>query len=216
MDALTVILLVAYSSLVLEITVFPIPSEASTYQLLFRANGAAGNDALDRARLRPTAAKLLLYLLPTALGVGLFIIPLIATWFPAVLGPLWPLDSWQIEPLWWSGATLVVAGRTVTFVSVLQLRAARSRGEAALGAEGLFRFSRNPGLVGMFAFYIGLALIFPCLGLFAGFAVYACNMHQRVRMEESRLVDALGPAYLAYAAATPRYLLWRSPPRSAS
>ena len=101
-----------------------------------------------------------------------------------------------------------------TRFSVLQLRAAHRRDEERLGVEGLFRVSRNPGLLGMFVFYIGLALLFPCVVLFAGFVLYACNMHQRVRLEESRLNRALGYRYRAYAARTPRYLGWPSIPRS--
>ena len=72
----------------------------------------------------------------------------------------------------------MLCGQAVTFVSVLQLR--RHKIQSELQHSGLFRWSRNPGLVGMYVFYLGLCFLFPCVVLFVGLIPYVWNMHTRV------------------------------------
>ena len=103
-----------------------------------------------------------------------------------------------------AGAILIVLGNLVVLVSVLQLRDARR--ETAGPPGGLFRRSRNPGLVGMFAFYLGLCLVFGTWVLWVGLPIYLTNMHARVRLEEAHLATKHGKAWQDYAARVPRYL----------
>jgi len=213
MDWISIFLLVAYGSLLLELTVFPIPSEASTFQLFFKAGStdharSPAPDALTRARGHSRPVKIVSYLLPTALGVVLFLIPLVAVFAPEVIDHLWPLPALESPIVRGTGAMLILAGRLTTFTSVLQLRRATGAPSPALQPRGLFRISRNPGLVGMYAFYLGNCLLFPCLVLFAGFAPYVLNMHRRVLMEESHLTQRLGASYCNYLGRVPRYLFF--------
>jgi len=218
MPPTTWIILAAYGSLLVELTVFPIPSEASTFQLLFRAEPEASEreaSSLVRARERSILAKLFLYTLPTAVGIALFSIPLAAAFHPELIDRLLPIAALHASAFAWAGAALVVAGRVLTFASVLQLR--RHKRAGALSARGLFTLSRNPGLVGMYLFYLGNALVFPCVILFIGFVPYVLNMHRRVLMEESHLARKLGADYRVYLESVPRYLSLtparREPPR---
>lgn len=206
MEPHELVVLLAFVSLVVELTVFPIPSEASTYQLFLRdAPREPEEDRLSRARERNALGKLLLYFLPTAAGVVLFLIPLVLLVKPEVrewLYPVVPLETPLVAAI---GALTIVAGRAITMAATLQLRAAQRR-DTGLAARGLFTFSRNPGLVGMYAFFLGLALVYPCWVLFVGFVPYVFNMHRRVLMEESHLGYTLGSDYGAYLRAVPRYL----------
>ena len=63
-----------------------------------------------------------------------------------------------------------------------------------------------PGLLGMFAFYLGLVLVYPCWILLAGIPLYFGNMHWRVLLEESDLGAKFGSDYRAYRERTRRYL----------
>ena len=56
MDPRDVILLAAYGSLVIELTVFPIPSEASTLSLLTQGQQKEGGNVLVDARARSLSA----------------------------------------------------------------------------------------------------------------------------------------------------------------
>lgn len=207
MTGLEWLMALAYGTLVLEMVVFRVPSEASTFQLFFPRDAddpRAKRSALRSAQRRSVAAKLLFYLFPTALGVGLFAIPLVAAFRPELIDLLLPVESLEGPGVRGAGVVLVVLGRFLTLGSMFQLR--RRQREGQLSAAGLFRWSRNPGLVGMYAFYLGAALVFPCVVLFVGFLPYVLNMHQRVLMEEHHLAAVLGPEYRVYLESVPRYL----------
>lgn len=209
-DLAGVILLVAYASLVLELVVFHVPSEASTFQVFARdpADGSdPAHDALAFARTRARSVKVVVYLLPTAAGVLCFLVPPVAALFPGVRGVLLPIDELARMEVRLAGIATVVVGRIVTFSSVLQMR--RRQAAGALQPDGLFRWSRNPGLVGMYAFYAGASLMTPCVVLFIGFVPYLWNMHRRVLMEESHLERSLGAPYAEYLAQVPRYVRLR-------
>lgn len=206
-DARAGLVLIGFSSLLVELLQFPVPSEASVYQLLFEADDEIDNDTrLAQARVRSPVRKLITYLLPTAIGVALFLVPLAAAFWRPLIDYLVPLHG--LETVWslWLGAVLVLGGRVVTFASVLQLRRHKIRAE--LQCWGLFRWSRNPGLVGMYVFYLGLCFLFPSVVLFVGLIPYVWNMHTRVLMEESHLGSRLGAPYANYMARVPRYLLF--------
>lgn len=201
-DAIT---LAAYASLVLELTAFPVPSEASTLQLLgSREPERERDDAVARAVARPTGSKLAAYALPTALGVVAFLIPLGRILLPALDAWVGRLPALERPALATAGALAIVAGRALTFTSVLQVRARRSKG--GVQASGLFRWSRNPGLLGMYLMYAGLCLAYPAWPMFAVFPLYVLNMHARVLLEESRLAALAGPPYAEYLERVPRYL----------
>jgi protein-S-isoprenylcysteine O-methyltransferase Ste14 len=200
MDHAEIVVLLAYGSLGVELTLFPIPSEASTLDLLTHGGDGTASGALSQARDRSIAAKLLLFLLPTAIGVVLFLMPLVAILWPAIRPSLFP-----IVPIAWqtAGLVMIVAGRMLTFCSVLQLRSAKRR---ATIPSGLFAYSRNPGLVGMFAFYLGLCLVFGGPWMWLGMPLYFGNMHHRVRLEEASLVATHGHDWQAYQQRVARYL----------
>lgn len=200
MDHRDVILLIAYGSLVVELTAFPIPSEASTLSLLTSDRKDTGENVLGDARTRSFAGKLFRYLLPTATGVGLFLMPLLAVFWPALRAALFPL---ALPMLVGAGLALIVCGRLLTFWSVLQLRGAKRR--ASIPA-GLFGYSRNPGLVGMFLFYLGLCLACGGPWLWLGVPLYFGNMHHRVRLEEAQLQNVHGQRWLDYQQRVARYL----------
>ena len=206
MELSSLVVLAAYALLVVELTLFPIPSEASTYQLFAREapTDAGSEDALANARTRRPLSKFVHYLLPTAFGVSLFLIPLALIPWPQLRASLFPVQFLEARPFPAIGLGLIIIGRIVTFSSVLQLRRERARERVA--EHGWFRRSRNPGLVGMYLFYLGCAVVFPCLVLLLGVFPYVGNMHRRVLMEESHLRQVLGDEYRAYLERIPRYL----------
>lgn len=201
-------IVLAHVSLLIELTVFPVPSEASTYQLLTKAAPeGADDDAVVAARERPTMFKVWWYLVPTALGVICFLLPLAVVFMPGLRSWLVPIDDSPSAAQTWTAVGLILAGRVVTFTSVLQVRRSRRAGD--LQPRGLFAWSRNPGLVGMYLLYAGLCVSVPSVVLLVGFVLYLWNMHRRVLMEESHLARTVGAAYEEYRGRVPRYVGWR-------
>jgi protein-S-isoprenylcysteine O-methyltransferase Ste14 len=206
------VLLAGYLSLVVELVFFPVPSVASSRQLLTgEQTPDLADTKLSRIQALPLAIKVPVFVLPTILIVILFLLPLLLTVRPELHRSLLPL--WQPHPAWLPtvGALLVVLGRLLTFAATLALRRDRLRplqGELDLPLQTglLFRRSRNPGLLGMYLFFAGLVLFYPNLVLLAGFAGYLVHMHYRILMEESHLVARYGSAYRRYCQETPRYL----------
>lgn len=196
---LDAVAIAAYATLLLELTMFPIPSEASTWQLLAGRDGPSAV-ALQRVHATARSRRLLVLLLPTAIGVLAWLLPLLLIVVPgcrAALSLVLP-DAVTIV-----GIAAIVLGRTITFGSVLQLRAAK-RNERLPG--GLFLRSRNPGLVGMYVCYLGLMLGYGLPLLAVVLPLYVGNMHRRVRLEEAQLDFEHGASWRDYAARVPRYL----------
>ncbi len=212
MNFTDIVLLAGYLSLAVELILFPVPSVASSRQLLSREEETASpHTVIAQVRSLPLPRKMVLLVLPTLLIIVLFLLPPLLLFRPGLHPFLAPL----VEPVppWLSllGALFVVAGRLLTFASTLALRQARLkplRGELDLPLQTglLFQRSRNPGLLGMYLFFAGLLLYFPNLVLIAGFAGYLLHMHFRILMEESHLTARYGPAYQRYCRDTPRYL----------
>jgi len=190
MDVVNAIVLVAYAVLGLELRFMSVPSSVSTRQLL------------RRPRARSFSAKLAL-VLPIVLINGLFLLPLLVALAPRVIGHLMPIGLPQPGARL-LGVLLLIPGCAVTPLSILPLRRALDQGQ--LATSGIFAWSRNPILMGMYTFYLGNWLIAPTAVTAVGFAFYLAYMHTRVLMEEADLRERCPVQYAEYAARVPRYL----------
>lgn len=205
MDAAAWVLVAAYLSLTWELCIWRVPSVASTYQLLGRAPSAAA--ALAAARGLSAPVKVARFALPAAFHVALYAVPAVALFWPAVLGPLLPIETMAALPFRIGGALLVLGGRALTLSAVVKLRA-RVDGANVL-TTGPYAWSRNPALVGLYVFLLGAVCLAPAWLLFAGVCLHMAWMHPRVRLEESHLLALAGEPYRAYLARVPRYVGWR-------
>ncbi len=195
MDTPSAIVLAAYAALGVELVFLAVPSDVSTRQLLRRP------DALGFAAGATQMLRFTLMLL-------LFVIPPTIALIPGMFEQVVPITALGVPPVRWAGVGLLVFSRIWTPLALPPLRRALDQG--TLARSGLFAYSRNPVLVGMFAFYLGNALVFPCAVLFAGFPLYVLFMHRRVLMEEELLRARFPHEYDEYAAHAPRYVGFRS------
>jgi len=195
MDAVSAALLAAYASLGLELWLLAVPSEASTASML-----------AARAASRPR--HVLLHSACGALTVTLLSLPLLVTLWPPLRDGLGRLAFLERAPLRVAGVALALGGRALSIVSLLQLRARRGAAAGVLGMQtrGLYARSRNPVLLGMFAFHAGCCLVYPSVVLILGSLPYAWHMHRRVLLEEGHLSSVLGAPYREYLGRVPRYL----------
>jgi len=76
----------------------------------------------------------------------------------------------------------------------------------SLRTGGLYRYSRNPQLVGGFLFIAGYALLWPSWKGALWAALWLVIAQLMVRGEEPHLQDVFGQEYRNYCAQTPRYL----------
>jgi protein-S-isoprenylcysteine O-methyltransferase Ste14 len=75
-----------------------------------------------------------------------------------------------------------------------------------LRTSGLYRYSRNPQLVGSFFFIVGYAMLWPSWQGALWASLWLVIAHLMVRGGETHLEKLFGDEYRAYCARTPRYL----------
>ena len=128
-------------------------------------------------------------------------------WEPALGRPDWS----QTHPLRWIASLVLIVG-ALTVLAGQQLMGASWRvgvpkdGPGDLVTRGLFRFSRNPVFVGMFAMTFGISLWSPTLLSAAAVPLAAAMMAVQVRVEEEALGATHGESYRAYATRVPRWV----------
>ena len=205
--ALAVVVLAAYVSLAFELTVLHVPSVASTAKIWSRPVTVerAYSPAYQGVFGLPRARKLLLFVIPLVAVYGVFLYPLVV-----IFAPLDPSGDRAFATTSLTNAlsaSLIVTGRALTLASVVSIRRGSDRGTepVALRMSGLFRHSRNPGLIGMYLFAVGLWVAAPSVVMLCGILVYMIHMDFRVRMEEDYLENKFGESYRAYRGRTSRY-----------
>jgi len=207
-EPVAAVILASYASLAFELFVLRVPSVASSLSIWAPdAELLAGYSPRYRALFTFGAPrKILLFVLPLLAAYGLFLYPLLVVWQGQNL-----LGDDLFEP---GAATasvaisLMILGRFVALrsASTIRRRNAQRGRSFHLHTTGLFRWSRNPGLVGMYLFVAGLWLCTPSALMAVGALVYVLHMDFKVRMEEDFLQNKFGRAYLEYRSKTGRYL----------
>lgn len=76
-----------------------------------------------------------------------------------------------------------------------------------LMTDGPYRFTRNPMLLGVYCYHVGVMLWLCCWLPLAIFAVEDILLTFQVRAEEERLEKDFGEEYLEYKKRVPRYLI---------
>lgn len=150
------------------------------------------------------------------LGFLLFVvgIPALMWWVSGRPFPWAPTLPWAIPAV-----VLMVPGLALSIWSIVYMKkvgegnpfdaynhevAPRTR---HLMTDGPYRFTRNPMLVGMYAYHIGIMLWLGSLIPLAIFAVEDVFLTFQVRAEEKRLESDFSDEYLEYKKRVPRYLI---------
>ncbi|MDH3613221.1 MAG: hypothetical protein OEU90_00285 [Gammaproteobacteria bacterium] len=204
----TALLLAAYLTLVGELIFLHVPSVASTLQILSTGSHTdAGYSERYAALFRYSrTTKILLFVAPIGVIYALFAYPLVV-----VVQGTDPLGDYlfiPVDSLQTAGAATLVVGRIVTLSATSSIRINnRQLGESFfLHTTGLYKWTRNPGLVGMYLFVAGIWLMMPSLTMAVGIVVYIAYMDFKIRMEEDFLSRKFGEHYDEYRRLTGRYL----------
>ena len=198
-----------YLTLVYELVGIPVPSIASTYQLFNTDDDIPGpGSLLLRVREWPAWLKAIGLLLPTALVVLIYLLPLIEAIWPGLSGYLHRVGPAGTLLFVIPGCLLALAGRAIGLGAAWTLHHDDGLHDATfdLQTRGFFSFTRNPILVGMYVTFTGLWLLYPSWEMGIGFILLVGNMHFRVLLEEDYLRWQFGADYEQFLEATRRYL----------
>lgn len=207
-SAVNIVIIGAYLTLFAELTFLHVPSVASSRNILFGGGARRSGFSTRYRRIFDYSGprKALLLGLPLCIVYALFAFPLIVIWLADN-----PFDDYLFNPrpVWQLLAmAMIIVGRGVTLAATFALRRTLtdSSSSSMLQTTGPFRWSRNPGLVGMYVFITGTWCAMPSALMLTGILVYMSYMHVKVRMEEDYLENRLGNAYSDYRDRTGRYL----------
>ncbi len=206
---LTAFIVLIYTSILVEIIFFHVPSAASTYQLFFfDSDDHKTGGLLSKVHNLPLAQKLLILFVPALISLTVYCLPLILVFFPALKIHFYPIRILEQNYLIYSGLLLTVFGRGVSVHAVFRIRHCSSQNgnDFPLITDSIFRLSRNPVLIGMYITFSGLFLVFPSFVLAIGFSIYISNMHFRVLLEEDFLKHKFRDRYENYFSRTRRYI----------
>ena len=199
-----------YVTLLYELVGIPVPSIASTYQLFFTQDELGDVDTLlARVRRWPLVFKTIGLMLPTALVVLIYLLPLLqALWprFSSWLHPIGPAGFHAICTHWHRSGVVgkgLGSGGRLDFCTMMmgctRLRSICRRVDSSLLRETRF-------LLGIYVAFAGLWLLYPSWELALGFVLFIANMHFRVLLEEDYLRSQFGLEYETFLAATRRYI----------
>ena len=200
-----------YLTLLYELVGVPVPSIASTYQLLFTRDEFQAEDSLLlKVRQWPLLLKILLLIIPSGLVVMIYLLPLVQALWPGLADYLHfvfpPGILWMII----IGVLLSLYGRYMGLSAARMMHHDLKKGEKGeqfeLKTKGMFSHTRNPILVGMYITFVGLWFLYPSWEMALGFLVLVGNMHFRVLLEEEFLSWRFGHSYEEFLSETRRYL----------
>ncbi|MEQ9303251.1 MAG: methyltransferase [Marinoscillum sp.] len=187
MALITITCIVTLVSILAEIVLIPVPSVASTVQL-----------ARNQRR-----SAVLLSLISLPIIYSTFCFPLLNSWLFPTSKPLFQ-SYWTLG----LGVLMIIIGRWITVRSAFDIhRTNRSLDrQTTIVTNGLFRFSRNPGIVGMVITLLGLWFTWPHPLMALGIVYYCGYMHYKILLEEHYLSGKFPKTYSNYCLTTKRYL----------
>lgn len=196
-----------YVSLALELTVWHVPSVASSRGIFASEEEIVGvySTKFQRFFAMPRWKKIVLFIVPLIFIYVAYVYPLqLIFGFNFGMKPLFEPANMMI----YAACLLVLLGRGINLASVWKIRQNNEqKGDSfELHTDGFFGRFRNPGLLGLYISFLGFWLALPQPFFAFCLLVYVRYMHGKVLMEEDFLRNKFGVAYEEYYATTNRYL----------
>jgi len=197
-----------YISIALELVMFHVPSVASSRNIWTPKSGIIKyytgkyREIFDMGIWK----KILFFTLPLGIVYIMYLIPFFYL-FEYKTGKLNILfQTYYVHFI--LGIFLMILGRYITFSSVLTIRKENEQTNDSfkLHTDGLFSKMRNPGLLGLYMFFIGIWIVFPSLYLLVGILTYIMYMHFKILMEENFLKNKYGDEYKVFLTKSRRYI----------
>jgi len=104
------------------------------------------------------------------------------------------------------GIFLVIIGRCISHFYLISIKRIKAKSFEGFVATGMFKFSRNPGLLGLYISFLGFLLIQTSILFLICLIIYIVHMHFKIKMEEGYLINMHGEDYKKYLQKTRRYL----------
>lgn len=193
-----------YISLCIELFIYSIPSVVSTKRILFSnpSNTEQFSEDIKKRFHWPLSLKLVVYVVPM---LFIYILHLL----PAYLLYDLMVNTSELSCTYYLcviGIGLVLFGRIISHMYLLSIKKIKAKSYEGFVTHGLFKYSRNPGLLGLYISFMGFFLIQPSILFLLCYVIYIIHMHFKIRMEEDYLTNKYHEDYNRYLQKTKRYL----------
>jgi len=193
-----------YMTLVLELTIWHVPSVASTVRIFGEKSDITDQYSKEyRWVFESTTIKKFVF----------FVLPLVFIYLLHFYPVMIILDyindvSKSTTAQYMIGSILVLLGRVLSLNYLFKIKKENKQegDDFNLHTDGVFKYSRNPGLVSLYISFIGFGMIINSGLLIVCLCVYFAHMHFKVLMEEDFLKNKFGKTYADYLTKSKRYL----------
>lgn len=200
---LIVSVVVFYFSLIIELFFYKVPSVVLTKKIMNTkyADTSYFSESVQAYFKWSMAKKSIVFLLPQ---VFIYILH----FYPLYLGYHWLMNGISDQNTMQGiiGIILVLFGRLISHLYLFEINKLKKRAFQGFVNKGVFKWSRNPGLIGLYISFLGFILINPSLFIILCYVIYIIHMHFKIIMEEDYLTHKHEKVYLEYIKKTKRYL----------
>ena len=204
LNVLILITVLFYMSLFIELFFYDIPSVVATRKVL-RPNTDDSNyfsDSIKAVLNWSYSKKVIIFVLPMVFIYLLHVLPAYCAYDLIFNDKGLSVGT----SVFYLGIVLVVLGRIVSHLYLISIKRIKAKSFDGFVVNGLFRFSRNPGLLGLYISFLGFLIIHPSILFLICFIVYIVHMHFKIKMEEDYLTNKNHDGYKTYLQKTRRYL----------
>jgi len=198
------IIVLFYISLFVELFFYNIPSVVATKKILNPklADSDYFSEHTKKLLNWPLPKKILMFVLPMAFIYVLHGFPLFFL-YDIILNDA---ILTNVHLIIYAGILLVIIGRVISHFYLINIKKIKAKSFEGFIISGLFKFSRNPGLLGLYISFLGFLIIRPSISFLICFLIYITHMHFKIKMEEGYLINKHGEDYKLYLQKTRRYL----------
>lgn len=205
LEVVTIIcIIIFYISLFVELYFYSIPSIVSTKKILKPDQSIIDHFSENIKNLLSwsLSIKLLVFVVPM---IFIYILHLL----PAYILYDLIFNEEQLQSTYWicwMGIVLVIFGRIISHIYLNDIKKIKTKAFTGFITSGLFKFSRNPGLLGLYISFLGFYALKPSTLFLICYVIYIIHMHFKIMMEENYLTNKHGEDYKEYLKTTKRYL----------
>lgn len=199
-----IIIILFYISLFIELFFYSIPSVVTTKKMLspHLPQSNLFSDNVKRVLNWSLSKKIIVFFLPL---IVIYILHALPAYFLFQINYGDRLLD-NVNFTFYLGILLVILGRIISHRYLRDIKKIKAKTFDGFVATGLFKFSRNPGLLSLYTSFFGFYLMTPSIFFLLCLIVYIAHMHYKIIMEEDYLMNKHKEDYKTYLQKTKRYL----------
>ncbi len=179
-------IIIFYISLAIELFIYDVPSIVATRKILNPnlTDPKGFSKSIQKVFKWSKLKKLTVFVLPMVFIYLLHLYPAILFFNKYYFSDVFFSNNYSLGYL---GIVLVILGRIISHLYLIKIKKIKEKTFDNFVIEGIFKISRNPGLLGLYISFLGFLAIQPSTPFILCYLVYILHMHFKILMEEDYL-----------------------------